>query len=206
MKRLQSSYKLFFFVLLGFLLACKKEPCLDIPKLDAQTATTLEWFVHDSIQNQLIQDENGISETMRVASLNYKYTDVEVEDDCGNTYGSINCSIQYTTSLSKFLFAVDVRGSSLEDAGYYLQIQVWNSLIGVSKTVSYNFVSEMSSGQNSNIEELVQFQTATKIYSGVLKIGFNEIFSPQDVKTIYYAKGYGIIKIVKANGNAFEVI
>ena len=44
-----------------------------------------------------------------------------------------------------------------------------------------------------------------KIDSDVLKIDFNTTSASNDIKTVYYAKDYGIIKFIEKNGNEFKI-
>jgi hypothetical protein len=111
MKNLQLKNNLSLLFLLFLIFGCDKEPCLNIPELDKQSALTKEWFVHDSIGNQKITDNNGINQTLIVSSRNSNIHEHAVEDDCGNTYGSFSSTIQYNTSLSPYHFMVDIHGS-----------------------------------------------------------------------------------------------
>jgi hypothetical protein len=184
---------------------CVKEPCLNIPELDKQTAQTKEWFVNDSIGNQKITDENGISQTLIVSSLYSGFHENIVEDDCGNTYGSFDFSIQYNTSLSPLNFMIDIHGSGLLEDSFYLTMTITNTNTVEHKSTTYDFVTETCRENNATIVFIEQIHILNKVYDDVLKISFNNTFSTNDVKTVYYSKGYGIIKFVKENGNKFEI-
>lgn len=206
MKKLQLKNNLILLSLfLLIFLGCVKEPCLNIHELDKQTAQTKEWFVNDSIGNQKITDENGISQTLIVSSLYSDFHENIVEDDCGNTYGSFDFSIQYNTSLSPLNFMIDIRGSGLSEDGFYLTMTITNTNTVEHKSTTYDFVTETCRENNATIVFIEQIYTLNKVYDDVLKISFNNTFSTNDVKTVYYSKGYGIIKFVKENGNEFEI-
>ena len=106
------STSIYSLILLGFLVlySCTKEPCLDIPKLDQYTELTKNWFVDESIGNTTFTDKNGINQTLVKQTSDYFASENVIEDDCGNTYGSFNYSIQYLTSLSNIHFSVDIGG------------------------------------------------------------------------------------------------
>ena len=205
MKHLQLINNLTLLFLFMFILGCKKEPCLDIPKLDRQTALTKEWFVNDSIGNQIITDANGISQTFIVSSLNSNFHENMMGDDCGNTYGSFDFSIQYNTSLSSLHFMVNIHGSGLPEDGFYLRMSITNTNTVKNKSTTYDFVTETCRENNATIVFIAQILVSNKEYSDVLKITFNNASSSNDVKTVYYSKGYGIIKFVEENGNEFEI-
>ena len=206
MKKLQlkNNITLLSLLLLIFL-GCKKEPCLNTPELDKQTALTKEWFVNDSIGSQKITDKNGISQTLIVSSLYSDFHENMVEDDCGNTYGSFYFSIQYNTSLSPLNFMIDIHGSGLSEDGFYLKMTITNTSMVEHKSTTYDFVTKTCRENNATIVFIEQINILNKVYDDVLKISFNNTFSTNDIKTVYYSKGYGIIKFVKENGNEFEI-
>ena len=206
MKKLQSKNNLILLSLLLLIFGgCVKEPCLNIAELDKQTAETMEWFVNDSIGNQTITDKNGISQTLIVSSRYSDFHENILEDDCGNTYGSFHFSIQYNTSLSPLHLMVDIHGSGLSEDGFYLKITITNTNIVEHKSTTYDFVTETCRDNNATIVFMEQIHILNKVYDDVLKITFKNTFSTNDVKTVYYSKGYGIIKFIKENGNEFEI-
>ena len=182
-----------------------KEPCLDIQELDKRSALTKEWFVSDSIGDQKITDTNGISQTLVVSTGYYNSYDKIVEDYCGNIYGSFNFSIQYNTTLSPLHFLIDINGSGLSEDAFYLKMLVTNTKGVGHKSTTYDFVTEKCRENNATIDFIDQIQILNKQYFDVLKISFNETYSSNDVKVVYYSKGYGIVKFVEENGNEFEI-
>lgn len=201
--QLTNSLALFTILILSF--SCVKEPCLDIEELDKQSALTKEWFVNDSIGNQIIVDKNGISQTLIVSSRQQHNWDAIVEDDCGNVYGSFYFTIQYNTSLSSRHLMVDIHGSGLSNDGFYLKLTVTNTNSVGHKSTTYDFVTESCRENNANIEIINGNLILNKIDSEVLKIDFKTTNASNDIKTVYYAKGYGIIKFIEENGNEFEI-
>lgn len=205
MKNLQSISNLAILLLLLLVFGCKKEPCLNITELDKHSAKTKEWYVNDSIGNQILTDINGIKQTLIVSSRFSSTHENIVEDDCGNTYGSFNFSIQYNTSLSPLHFMVDIYGSGLPEDGFYLKMTITNISISKNKSTIYDFVKETSRDKNATVEFIEQVTLINREYHDVLKINFNNIFSLNDVRSVYYSKGFGIIKFVTENGNEFEI-
>lgn len=128
-----------------------------------------------------------------------------VEDDCGNTYGSFYFSIQYNTSLSSLNFMIDINGSALEEDGFYLQMTVTNTQTVDHKSTIYDFVSQSTRVNNATIVFMDQIEVSDNVYHDVLEFTFAEAESPNDVRTVYYAKGHGIIKYITENGNVFEI-
>lgn len=201
--QLMNNFTLLFLLLLIF--GCEKEPCLNIPELNRQSALTKEWFVNDSIGNQKITDKNGISQTLIVSSLYSGFDENIVKDDCGNTYGSFYFSIQYNTSLSPLNFMVDIHGSGLSVDGFYLKMTISSTNTTEHKSTTYDFVTETCRENNATIVFMKQINILNKEYNNVLKISFNNTFSTNDVRSVYYSKGYGIIKFITENGNEFEI-
>jgi hypothetical protein len=191
-------------MILLFLISCVNEPCFDVVDLDKKTEDIIEWFVDETIQNKTIVDTNGISETLE--TFDYfrtpQYSENSNEDDCGNSYGSWSSTIQYTTSLSRIHFSIDIRGQILD--GFYLRLNITN--INNHKSTTYDFVSKKSRENNATITYIDSVTVSSKEYLGVLEINFNEKTSINDVETVYYAKKYGIIKFKLKNGNIFEVV
>ena len=193
----------FTFLILSF--GCVKEPCLDIAELDKQSAITKEWFVNDSIGDQVIVDKNGISQTLIISSRQQHHWDDIVEDDCGNIYGSFYFTVQYNTSLSPLHLMVDIHGSGLSEDGFYLKLTVTNTNSVGHKSTTYDFVTASCRENNANIEIINGNLISNKIDGEVLRINFKTTNASNDIKTVYYAKSYGIIKFVEENGNEFDV-
>lgn len=205
MKDLQLMNKvvIVFLVLLTF--GCDKEPCLDIPALDKISAETKEWYVNDSIGNRTLTDDNGISQTLKISNAYAGGHDDSVEDDCGNHYGSFYFFIQYQTSVSPLNIEVDIHGDALPEDGFYLKLSIMNTATYDQKSTTYDFLTKTSRENNATIEFLDQLQISNREYSGVLKITFNQTSSENDIKTVFYSKGYGVIKFIEANGIEFSV-
>ena len=205
MKHLQLMNKLalVFIVLCAF--SCDKDPCFDIPELDRLSAETKEWYVNDSIGNETITDKNGISQTLTQSQIYSGGYENSSEDGCGNTYGSFRFSIQYHTSVSPLHFMVDIHGDGAPGNGFYLKLETRNLQTNDHNTTTYDFVTKSPRDNDAAITYLEQFQIEDKVYEGVLKITFQNTFYLNNIKTVFYAKGYGIVKFTQENGNEFEV-
>ncbi len=205
MKATPLTHSLFIVFLFVIFSGCDKEPCLDIAELDKRSALTREWFVDDSIGNRELSDSHGMSQTLVVRSRYSGEYDNMVEDDCGNTYGSFYFSIQYNISLSPLNFMIDINGSALEADGFYLQMTVTNTQTVEPKSTIYDFVSRSTRDDNATVVFIDQVEVSDKVYHEVLEFTFAEAESPNGVRTVCYAKGYGLIKYITENGNEFEV-
>jgi len=192
-------------IILLFISSCRNEPCLDIAGLDKRVEEVKEWYVLDTIGNSTIIDTYGMSQTLKISSRNTHYSDDIIEDDCGNTYGSWYFSIQYNTSLSPINFMVDINGSGNDADGFYLKLTITNTKTVAHKSTTYDFVSERCRENNATVNYIDKITIFGKDYSEILEIEFNEALSTNDVKTVYYAKGYGIIMFKLLNGNMFKV-
>lgn len=205
MKNLQLINSAIVVSFLLIIMGCENEPCLDIEELDKKSSTTKEWFVDDSISNKTITDKNGISQSLVITARDLNSYDISVEDDCGNIYGSFHLSIQYRTTLSPLHFMVDIHGSGASDDGFYLTLTVTDTNSEGNKATTYNFVTESCEEDNAIIQVINGNLIHNNIDSEVLKIDFKATNASNDIKTVYYAKGHGIIKFVEENGNEFEI-
>jgi hypothetical protein len=203
MRRLQLINNIIISTLIISVFGCVDEPCLNINELDNYSIETKEWFVNDNIGNQIITDENGISQTLIISSRDSISYENSVEDNCGNIYGSFRFDIQYNTSLSPIHLSIHINGSGLTEDGFYLRLQTSNS--SERKSTTYDFVTETCKEKNATIIVLDQLEIFNKIYNDVLKISFNKTFSANDIKTIFYSKGHGVIKFIKENKNTFVI-
>jgi hypothetical protein len=205
-KSLRLLSKIVVAILVFFLFSCEKE-CLEISKLEKYMKTVKEWTVLDSVGNQTIIDNNGIKQTLIVTSRDSISYDNTAEDDCGNIYGSFFYSIQYNTSVSPINFMIDINGGAALEEEFYLKILITNTnnTVNWHKSATYNFYTKKSVDNNAVITYIDKIEVSNKVYSGVLKFVFNNTFSDSDVKEVYYAKKYGLIKFKKVNGNTFEI-
>ncbi|MFW6352154.1 MAG: hypothetical protein ACOC2E_07180 [Bacteroidota bacterium] len=196
--------------LIMFLLAiafsgCFEEDCLDIEELDQRTEEIKMWYAPDSIIYKTLVDPYGMSQTLTMSAWNTHHWDDIVEDDCGNTYGSTYFSVQYNTSLSPLHFMVDIQGSGNDADGFYLKLRVTNTNSHNHKSSTYDFVTKKCREKNARVDILKQTDIGGTIYDTILKIEFDKTFSANDVKSVYYAKGTGIVKYQLENGNGFWV-
>jgi len=206
MKNSQLRVRINFCAILLFFAGCVEEACLDIPELELRLTNIKEWVAKDNIGNQTIMDSNGIQQTLIMSgndSFNY---DNIVEDDCGNTFGSYYFSVQYNTSFSPLHLMVDIQGSGISDDGYEVKLTVTKTNSVSVKSSTYDFVTENARDTNAVITEVEGFQSAGQVYSNVLKFTFKDSMVPNEIKTVYYAKGFGIVKFTEQNGNEFVLI
>ncbi len=192
-------------LLISLIWSCNKDECFDIDHLDFYSEEISKWYVNDSIESFTIIDNNGVSQTLQITGRDLQITDKSTYDDCGNSYGSSYYSVSYKTSVSPISFGVFISGSSFEN-GFTLRLN-YNRRIEpiVGKETVYNFVSRQSLDNVSEIEYLDNFSVNEYEFSDVLEITFINTSFENEVKTVYFAKGYGIIKFVTQNGNEFGI-
>lgn len=206
MKNSQLRVGINFCAILLFFVGCVEEACLNIPELELRLTNIKEWVVKDNIGNQTIMDSNGIQQTLIMSDKDSFYHENIVEDDCGNTFGSYYFSVQYNTSFSPLHLMVDIQGSGISDDGYKVKLTVTNTNSVSVKSSTYDFVTENARDTNAVITEVEGFQSAGQVYSNVLKFTFKDSMVPNEIKTVYYAKGFGIVKFTEQNGNEFVLI
>lgn len=185
-------------------LSCDKEPCFDIPKLNEYTEFTKGWFIDESIGNTTFTDSKGISQTL-VKLESYLYVlENFIEDDCGVFYDYFNHSSQYLTSLSTIHFMVDVGGATFDSTGFYLRLGITNPKSGF-KSIEYDFYTKKVRDNNANVTFIPQILVGNREFNDVLKIDLIKTNFSNDVKSIYYARGYGIVIFIQANGNIHQI-
>ena len=72
------------------------------------------------------------------------------------------------------------------------------------RTTTYDFKTKTTRESNAVVEILNQYIINSRTYNDVMEITFNDVNS-NEVKTVFYAKQYGVIKFIKGNGNEFEL-
>lgn len=196
-------YRSIIAVVLLKCLSCNKEPCFDIPKIDEYIEFTKSWFVNENIGNTTFIDSKGISQTL-VKQESYYTSEKFIEDDCGISYDYFNHSSQYLTSLSSIHFMVDIGGATFDSAGFFIRLGVTN--INKSyKSIEYDFYTEKVRNNNANVSFLPKIQVGAREFNDVLEIDLIKTSFLNDVKSVYYARGYGIIMFTQANGNIHQI-
>ena len=204
MKNILLNNKLVLLIILVCTLSCKKEPCINIEELDELAKETKEWYTDENIVNQNITDQNGVSQTLKVSNAHSRESDFSYSDNCGNDYGSFSFSIQYQTSISPLNFSVDVRGDGNPNSGFHLELFIYDKNGNSINRTTYDFKTKTCRESNATVEILNQYIINSTTYNGVMKITFNSANS-NEVKTVFYAKQFGVIKFIKGNGNEFQI-
>lgn len=184
----------------GVFLNCllNPEPCIKPDQLDSYTATTLEWLspMNDSLLT--FTDQNGLEETVIRSDYYEHIWDELVEDDCGHTYGSVDRSINYLSSISQNFIEISLRGYSYDDdEGFRININSrkrWD--ITTSKNSFYDFDQPEKSKNCTILDSVILMD---KSYFNIMKSDFNNS-STSDIKTIYYSKELGLVALAFSNG------
>ena len=188
--------------IIGFIVAfstCKKDPCLDLVKLEELRQEMVSWYPDTTQTHFTIVDRNGISQSM---NMHYYYHSSEntYSDDCGNNYGSFDLTLDYSMSVSPLGFTVNVRGSGNPFDGFYISIKYFKGLGDwVSRTAEYDLTTDHSRSEDVEINYII----GDSIYGDVLEIIFKNTTLPTEIEKIYFAKQFGIIRFSDKQGNEF---
>lgn len=183
------------------MVSCKKDPCLDLTKLEQLRQEMVSWYPDTTYTSLLVTDRNGISQSMTYFSY---YFDSErvIEDDCGNTYGSYDFSIQYRTTVSPYNFYISIRGSGIPDDGFYININYDKySDFWASRTAQYDLDTDQSRGSDSEIT----YFSGDSVYGDFIQVVFLNTIEPTEIKTIWFSKGYGLFRFEDAQGNVYNI-
>ena len=189
------------FLALLAMVSCKKDPCLDLPKLEQLRQEMVSWYPDTTTTTFLVTDRNGISQSL---AMYYYYfaTDQVIEDDCGNTYGSFDFSAQYRTSVSPYNFYISIRGSGIPDDGFYININYDRySDYWASRTAQYDLDTDQSRGSDAEIT----YFTGDSVYGDFIEVVFLNTIEPTEIERIWFSKGYGIFRFADKQGNIFDV-
>ena len=175
--------------------SCTKEECFDFKQLESLEQEMQEWYIDTTQLDFIIEDRNGIRQNMFISSSHYNYFHESNYDDCGGVYGSHSFMIDYGTSISPLFFYVNIFGSAFDD-GFKIELRA-------QKTGVYSLNKDAGISSSADIRLLDEVEVKGKVYKDVLKFTFLHTQQPNEVKVVYLAKKYGIIKFVNHNGNEF---
>jgi hypothetical protein len=188
--------------LIGFIFTisnCKKDPCLDLIKLESLRQEMVSWYPDTTQTRFIIVDRNGISQSMTL-SFYYYQTENSVEDDCGNKYGSYDLTLNYRTSVSPLNFTINIRGSGNPADGFYISTNYYKYIGNwVSRTADYDLETEQSRTSNVEIKRIMY----DNLYGDALEVVFKNTMYPTDIEKIYFAQHYGLISFTDKQGNTF---
>ncbi len=187
------------------LVSCKTEPCLDTVLIQQLEQEMFSWYVNDTThQVFLLTDRHGIGQSLIVDKPTKNKTEIQVEDDCGQTSAGYHYSLQYITSVSPYHLMVDINGAAPGYGGYTIEISWMHTL----KEVSRKAVFDLQTGKSANAEALCQvlgtFTTGETTYHKVLEIVFDGNLFPNAIKKIWFAQKMGIIAFEDELGNRFQ--
>lgn len=172
-------------------IACKEE-CLDVNLINENTTLLETWFTDDAIESKTLTSSINITEEVALEHDFYDHGD-SIWDDCGNvsqsfrslvTYDFFNFPLYLETELSK-------QG---EENGFEFRVKY-----NFDYEAYYKFVGKQTSSKNP-VELLLDYEVNNQIYSEVLKVNFNQTQNENDIKTLYFVKMYGIVRIELNNG------
>ncbi len=192
-----------FILMLICMNSCREDECIDRNQVEIHLNNMLKWYITENISLQTITDQNGISQTF-TASYSEIVFDDSIEDDCGQSFESYYQNSQYTTSVSPLHFSLDINGSGIDEEAT-LKLNVYNTSNGgyQDNTASFNFITRKSN--NAQVSFVDELTTNYRTYSDLMLIEFDKHNQSTDIKAVYIAKGYGIVKFIQQNNNTFEI-
>ena len=203
-KHIISIISLVFTSLVFLMPSCGKDDCLDLAELDLLKAEMEEWRIDTSLSLVQFRDQNNICQTLVLNDYRSSHHDVIVEDDCGNSYGSWDNSAQFSMSVSPLNFMVNIRGSGIEQDGFYIELSYYRTIgeSGIHSAV-YDLKTGKSRNSDTEINYIEEMTVDGKVYTGVIEAIFFTSDHPNDLERIYFAKEAGIIKFTDRSGNQY---
>ena len=193
--------------------SCGKMNCIDMGLSDHYSGITKEWVVNDTIGDAFLVDDKGNGQMLSVVSRDSTVIKDAFSDDCGNYFDDYKFSIVYKTSKSPFEFDVNIKGECItnysKEDRFTIKLSVTNTEFPENpKSVSavYDIVSGRVTPDDALITKHDKLTIKEKTYEGVLEFDFSEMYSDTGIKTVFYAKGYGIVKFVDESGNSFVIL
>lgn len=182
--------------MLVFLVASCKEECLDLEFINNQTEEFTTWQTDSAIETKTANSSIGISDEVFLTH-NFRDFGDSIWDDCDG----VSQSFRSTTNYQFFNFPFQLSTELLkqgEENGFwiYFHYNFNNNQNRIQQ--EYNFTKQSSSPRNS-IVELSNFQLNNQIYPVVLKVELTTSTEPTQLKTLYFAKAEGIVRIILNN-------
>lgn len=185
-------------------LSCK-EQCLDVEFINNQTNEMTTWFTDATITLKLANSSINISDEVLLSHEFFDYGD-SIWDDCDG----VSQSFRNTTNYRFFNFPIQLSTEFYkqgEENGFYFYVN-YNYNNGQNYNwiqQSYNFTKEISSPRNS-ITRLTNFEFNNEELLEVLKVDFPSTNQPTQLKTLYFAKEKGVIRLLFNNNVVVNLI
>jgi len=193
--------------------SCGKMNCIDVGLSDHYSVITKQWVVNDTIDDRFLVDDKGNGQVLNMLSRDSSVIKDAFSDDCGNYYDNYKFSVSCKTSESPFEFDVSIKGECItnysKEDRFTIKLTVTNYEIPANpkaKSSTYDIVTGKVQPEDAVVTMHDKLTVGGKIYSGVLEFVFDQMVSDNDIKTVFYAKGYGIVKFVDGTGNSFVVL
>ncbi len=181
-----------FFSILLVSFSCKDE-CLDVELINQNTLLLEAWFTDSAIDSKQVISSIGIADEVIVKHDFQDYGD-SIWDDCGNVTQSYRNIVSYEFFNFPYYIETELNKQGEED-GFEFRIS-----INFEQISWYRFYSQQTS--SNSIELLENLEINAQVFSEVLKVNFNQNQSENGIKTIFFVKNHGIIRIELYNGTS----
>ena len=213
MKILHFKNSLFLAVMVMAVSSCGKLNCIDTGLSDHYTSITKEWVANDTIDVLYFVDDKGNGQTLDVITRDSTVIKDAFSDDCGNYYDNSEYTIEYKASKSPFTFRIFIKSECItnytKEDRFTVTLTVNNYNVpdnSNSKSATYDIVSERVAPEDATITKHDRLTIGGRTYDGVLEFTFGQMFSDQDIKTLYYAKDHGVVKFTDGWGKSFVAL
>lgn len=177
--------KLSILAVFTVLFSCKEE-CLDMDTINEYTEVMESWYLPTNTNLVHVTSSIGVSEQVNI-SQNYHDSGDSIWDDCDNATNSTRNEISY--NFQNFPFRIYlVFAKQGEEDGF-----TFNSHIDYQHSATYHFNSQATAENTIYYQQDITLNEIN--YPEVLQININTTQQPTEIKTIYYAKGIGIVQI-----------
>jgi len=186
---------IFIMLVLLSIFSCK-EPCLDVPLINAKTEEMQSWYTNAEITTKLAESTVGISDEVNLTHEFYDFGD-SIWDDCGNVTQAERSAVRY--DFFNFPFSIEtVFNKQGEENGFNLSVN-YNMY-----AASYYFTSQ-SSSTNNTITYISDYELNTIVYTDAFKVTFNQTQNDTEIKELILVKDLGIIYILLNDGISVEM-
>ena len=215
MRFLISTNKTFLFLILTLILfsSCVKNDCINLEKSDRYMRETQSWRYDNTLGNRTFTDDFQSSQTLQLIDSDSAYFENSVEDDCGIQYDGFMASTQFITSMSAFNFMITLNAGAFIPNEYdqYPTYTIDWLITPFNepehhKNITVDLVNKKVIDGYGTVDFLKNHPVNGYNYRDVIKVTFDWMFSDNDIKTLYYAKHFGIIEFVNGYQNHYRVV
>lgn len=185
------------FIALGFLsLFTCKEPCLDLPLINAKTEEIQSWYTNSEITTKPAESSVGITDDVILVHDFQDFGDA-IWDDCGNVTQAERSKVRY--DFFNFPFSIEtIFNKQGEENGFDLRVN-YNMY-----SASYYFTAQNSTTENT-ITSISDYELNDIVYPDAFKVTFNQTENDTEINELILVKEFGVIYILLNNGISLEM-